>query len=134
MAQRPNIAYIDPKTNKVPEFTRIKVNDANECLNFLDKNIKQGERHLLGFTWLRKSWENKDIGHVVIAAKNSNNEIEIYDPQNGLIYDKEFLNNIKYTYRWTEEPFYPKILRVDDKELNYDILKRITRPARKKLK
>ncbi len=127
ISERPNIAFIDPDTGEIPEFTNLKVADEAECEIFLNNTIKQNERYIFGFTW--KSLTNERVGHVLIASKNENNELEFYDPQDNTISDISLLKKIKFKYDWTEEYCPPKILRIDNKELNYNILNRISKPA-----
>ncbi len=79
LSKRPNIAYIDPKTGKAPEFTNIKVSNEVECETFLNNTIKQNERYFFGFTW--KYLNNEYIGHIVLVVKDENNKIKFYDPQ-----------------------------------------------------
>ncbi len=72
------------------------------------------------------------INKEIYTIKNANNKLELYDSQNGIVYDSSYLSKIKYKFDWSEDSNPPKILRVDNKELNKDILNRITKPARKK--
>jgi hypothetical protein len=133
LSERPNIAYIDPKTGKIPEFTKIKANNEMECEQWLNNNIKQGERHIFAFKWKQKTFNGDDIGHVLIVTKDINDELKVYDPQNNIKYKDAniLLQKIKYNYSLGEEKNPPMILRVDDKEFNYNILNQISKPARK---
>ena len=132
LAQRPNIAYIDPATGKTPEFTTIKAKNEFDCINYLDPKVQEGERYVFAFIWKNSSNKNK-IGHVVTVTKDSNNNLVFYDPQikeSGINIDSKFLSSIKYQYEWWEEPKPPKILRVDDKEFNKKILNQISKPRK----
>ena len=130
ISSRPNIAYIDPKTGKIPEFIVSKVTNQVECEKWLNDSIKQGERHIFGFQWKQKSSDGKTTEHIVIATKDKNNKLVIYDPQNGHKYENagDLLDQVQYNFSWSEEKCPPKLLRVDDKEPNTKILNQILKP------
>ena len=127
VAQRPNIAYIDPKTGKNPEFIVSKVTNKEDCEKWLTDNIKQGEKHLFAF-----QWQNSKTGHIVIVTKDSNDELKIYDSQNFHKYEnaKELLSKLKYSFSLGEDKYPPKLLRVDDKEPNPKIVNQILKPKK----
>ena len=121
-------AYLEPKTGEecVPQKINI---DEVDCFNYLDKNVKQGERYEFSYYTQRnlfygESNENaynnqKTQGHVVLITRNEKNELVWYDPQDGDGHKgtsdvKAFLNS------WVNERtlFDPRILRIDDKALN----------------
>ncbi len=131
LSERPNIVFVDPKTGKVPEFTQTKAKNGIECLNWLDNNINQGERYLFAFQWKQKSYNNEIRGHIITILRDKNNQLKFYDPQIAKARNPEFLDRIQYKFDWTEEHCPPKILRVDDKELNKKMLNQISKPARK---
>ncbi len=128
LAQRPNIAFIDPVTGKIPEFTKIKAKNEFDCINYLDQTVQKGERYLFAFDWIHQR-----AGHIVTVTKDSNNNLIFYDPQNKHIYENaEILGKIKYQFKWSEEQEPPKILRVDDKEFNKEVFNQISKPTKKK--
>ena len=122
VSQRPNIAYIDPRTGKNPEFIVSNATNKDGCEQWLNDNIKQGEKHLFAF-----QWENSKTGHIVIVTKDSNDELKIYDCQNSHKYNnaKELLSKLKYNFSFGEDKYPPKLLRVDDKEPNPKIVNQI---------
>ncbi|MCD7780942.1 MAG: hypothetical protein LUH05_09770 [Candidatus Gastranaerophilales bacterium] len=126
-----NFAYIDPITGKTPEFTTLKVNNALECEQLLDENIRQGERYAFSFVWKDGS-HSKGKGHIIEVWKDKNNKLEFYDPQSGASSSKYLFLRVKYKFTWNEYPDFPRILRLDNKELNYKVLNGISKPARKK--
>ena len=131
LEKRPNIAYIDPATGKTPEFTKIKAQNEFDCINYLENTVQKGERYVFAFQW-KNSINKNNAGHIITVTRDSNNKLKFYDPQNQYIYNNaEVLETIKYQFNWSEEPDPPKILRVDDKELNKEVLDQISKPARK---
>ena len=126
LAQRPNIAFIDPATGKTPEFTKIKAKNEFDCINYLENTVQKGERYIFEF-----QWKQQKRGHIITVTKDSNNNLIFYDPQNKHIYENaEILEKIKYQFEWSEEPNPPKILRVDDKEFNKEIFNQISKPRK----
>lgn len=134
LVEQPNLAYIDPITGKIPEFTRFKATTQEECEQWLNNNIKQGERYIFGFKEKKQTSYYENFGHILEVMKDENNQLKFYDPQVDKNYDKEFLIQIKFKFEWNEPPFSLRILRVDDKELNYKVLNMIAKPARKNIK
>lgn len=131
LSQRPNIAFIDPKTGKVPEFIKTKAKNEFDCINWLEQTVQKGERYLFAFQWKQRSYDTNPIGHIITVIRDENNKLKFCDPQIGKSRDYEFLCSIKYKFDWREEPSPPKILRVDDKELNKKVLYQISKPVRK---
>ena len=131
LSDRPNIAYIDPSTGKTPEFTKLKSKNEFDCINYLDETVQKGERYIFTFQWKQKGVDGLKKAHIITVTKDSNNQLKFYDPQIGRDRDANFLSSIKYKFDWSEEPFPPMILRVDDKELNSDILNQISKPTEK---
>jgi SPP1 gp7 family putative phage head morphogenesis protein len=121
LAHKPNIAFIDPKTNKPPEFIKLNVKNANSCYKSLNTFVKENQRY--GFAHY-----NDKGGHIIEVTK-TNGKLEFYDPQNGKTYDKRFLNNILYkvSVGIFDIPFTPKIFRVDNAKLNISVIKRVTK-------
>lgn len=130
-------AYLDPKTGEecVPQKINI---DEVDCFDYLDKNVKQGERYEFSYYTQRnlfygESNENaynnqKTQGHVVLITRNEKNELVWYDPQDGDGHKgasdvKAFLNS------WVNERtlFDPRILRIDDKALNLKYVNAVVR-------
>ncbi len=133
LAKRPNIAFIDPKTGKTPEFTKSKAKNEFDCINWLDNTVGQGERYIFAFQWKGKGYDGRFKAHVLTVTKDKNNQLKFYDPQIAKTRNPEFLGRIQYKFDWKEEPFPPKLLRVDDKKLNLKVMNQISKPSIKKL-
>ena len=133
LKERPNLAYIDSKTGKTPEFKKVNVISAQECEDFLNNTIKQGERYIFSFKYKgNSSFEsNIESAHIIVILKNQNGKLLFYDPQTSKKYNEEYLDLIKFNFAKGKTKVMPKILRIDDKELNYDILNKISKPKKK---
>ncbi len=71
------LAYIDPKTNRIPRMTEKTVKNNVECYKFLTEMVKPNEQYALAWRW-----STSIDGHTAILKKDINNEIYIYDAQN----------------------------------------------------
>lgn len=131
LSANPNKAFIDPATGKVPEFTKLKSKNEFDCINYLEETVQKGERYLFAFQWKQKTFDGKPSAHIITVMKDKNNQLKFYDPQNSRDYGYNILSKIKYQFDWKEEPSPPKILRVDDKELNKKLFNQISKPAKK---
>jgi hypothetical protein len=75
LSKSPTSAWIDPKTNKIPEITYpIKKNSVEDIVTELDNKIKDGERYNIKWDRLLSN------GHIVSLEKKDGNLI-VYDPQ-----------------------------------------------------
>ena len=112
-------AYIDSNTGKVCIPQKINI-EKNNCFDYLKKNLIPNARYEFGYYLTADApdagYEDTD-GHVVIMTKGINNNIIIYDPQIGQIYENAelYFNSVVNQYNTI---FAPRILRVDDKILN----------------
>ena len=118
-------AYLDPETGVecVPDI--IYYNEIS-CTDYLEQNVKQGERYELiintptegGNSELDKENENKAHGYFI--TRNANGVLVCYDPQNGDYFEgieaKKYLDTWFQYERTIVAP--PRILRVDNKALN----------------
>ncbi len=132
LGKRPNIAFIDPKTGKTPEFTISKAKNELDCINWLDSTVGQGERYIFAFQWKGKGYDGRFKAHILTVTKDKNNQLKFYDPQIGIKRDLELLSRIQYKFDWKEEPFPPKLLRVDDKKLNLKVMNQISKRTTRK--
>lgn len=119
LSYHPNNAYIDPITGKPPSVSVIKAKNAYECHEWLDSNIKQGEQYSLGFLF-----KEEKIGHILRVFKDNKNEIIIYDPQRSRTDSYTYLNKINFKSMRRQ----PIIFRTDDKQINYEVLKKVVKP------
>lgn len=74
-------------------------------------------------------------GHIVSIDRDAGDNLRIYDPQSGSTYTgssvAKYLGQIKYTttVHGHKMPARPKVLRVDDKLFNMDIVNEILEGA-----
>lgn len=128
LSYKPNLAYKDPQTGENPPIIKSHVRDAQSCKKWLNEHIKSGERYAFGYSPELTIGER---GHIIVVYKTDNDHLNFYDPQDGKNFDEKFLDDIGY-----ETPFgdiiicfSPMIFRIDDKELNYEILNKIAQPV-----
>lgn len=132
LSVRTNLAWIDPATGKHPEYMYDDTaTTAKKFLSFLENNIKSKQRYTLQFTWKG----GRSSGHIVCIDRDASGKLRIYDPQNGVTYTggnvAKYLGQIKYTMtvHGHKMPTRPKVLRVDDKWFNIDIVNQILEGA-----
>ena len=133
LATQTNLAWIDPLTGEHPEYIYDdKIDTAKKFLKFLEENVEKGKRYTLQFSWKGKS----RMGHIVSLDRDENNLLRIYDPQCGKTYSGDivgrYLQQIKYvqTVYGVKMPTRPKIMRIDDKEFNLDVVNRVLEGAK----
>ena len=141
LSKSTNMAWIDPKTNGIPNFIFDKKEwrrkgeklDAKMFENMLKDSMETGGRYHLGFDWKGR----KSAGHIVTITKDANNVLTIYDPQSNESFSgkavSKYLKDIKYresSYRYSWNNI-PELLRVDDKIIDPDIAKNIMGGAKK---
>ena len=127
-------AYLDPETGE--ECVRdIIYTSEIDCNDYLEQNVKQGERYELIYNTPTESGdknydlENENKGHSVLISRNENGELLYYDPQEYKTFEGE--NAKKYISTWFQyentivSP--PRILRVDDKALNPKYVNKVVR-------
>ena len=129
LSHRTNEAWIDPKTGKHPEYkSDVSVKNARSCYQWLEKELQTGNRYTLEFGWKGR----RHSGHIVSIEKDNNNNIILYDPQNGHITTEKndvlrYFQRFKYqmsTYG-LKFPDPPKVLRVDNMDFNYEVVDKI---------
>ena len=114
--------WIDPRNGRRCDWQEIDIENETS-FNYLEKNIKQGERYELGMypQLIEDDFDTAD-GHVVSVERGSDDQLRIYDPQRREYYIGN--EQVKlYLYSWIDAPeavkgIYPKLLRVDDKIIN----------------
>lgn len=122
-------AWIDPKTGKNPDYMAgcRDVGTPKQAKQYLEDNLKVGERYTLGHSWKGRS----SSGHIITAFKETDGSVTLYDPQDGQIMKgsdvNKYLNRIKYktTVYGTKLNIGFRILRVDDKQFNTDMVDKI---------
>jgi len=132
LSRHTNLAWIDPATGKHPEYMYDDTaTTAKKFLSFLENNIKSKQRYTLEFSWKGRN----SSGHIVSLDRDTSGKLRIYDPQSGVTYTggnvAKYLGQIKYTMTvyGHKMPARPKVLRVDDKQFNMDIVNEILEGA-----
>ena len=106
-------AYIYPGAN---------VSTAKRMTSWLKDNLEQGARYTVQFGWKGR----KHSGHIVHIRKTPGGELELFDPQCGMIKaygDSEITNyfsEVRFQSRGWPTP--PKVLRVDNLKPDVDFL------------
>ena len=132
LSRATNKAWIDPQTGKYPAYIfDDAITTAKKFEPFLDKTIEEGNRYTLQFTWKGRGHS----GHIICADRMENGVLRLYDPQIGKAYTgteiSQYLTRFKYqtSLGGTKISTPPKILRVDDKEFNMDVVEKIMKGA-----
>lgn len=113
LAQKTNLAWVDPRTGLPPKYTFDKDANTPELFKgFLEKSVVSGGRYTLEFRYA-----DSEQGHIVSLDRDELGRLRIYDPQNGKVYSG---NDIDIYLQWLYygEDDIPLILRVDDKLVN----------------
>lgn len=123
-----NLAWIDKETGKHPDYIRDNnIKNAKQCYDFLEATIEEDKRYTIEFAWKGRG----NGGHIVCIDKDEDGKLRLYDPQIGRTYTpneiKKYLRNIKYaiTIYGQKLPFPPKLLRIDDKQFDLDMVNAI---------
>lgn len=77
LSRDPRRAWVDKETGLPPESRIVKGTNMDELVDGLRTELKNGERYNVMMHW------SYGGGHITTATKNSNGEVEIYDPQIG---------------------------------------------------
>jgi SPP1 gp7 family putative phage head morphogenesis protein len=125
LSRKTNLAWFDPTTGKHPEYI---FDDAARTVkkfaDFLEQTVKAQNRYTLEFSWKGR----RRSGHIISLDRDSTGGLRLYDPQTGETYTgdevKKYLGRIKYetTVYGTKLPARPKVLRIDDKQFNLDVV------------
>lgn len=128
LSRKTNLAWIDPATGTHPVYifddtaTTVK-----KFSTFLEKTVEQNKRYTLEFSWKGRSRS----GHIISMSRNSDGVLTLYDPQIGRTYTGKqidaYIGRMKFTTTVYGNKFVtpPKILRVDDKMFNLDMVNHI---------
>ena len=128
LSKKTNLAWIDPKTRKPPQYIQDKTKlSAKEYLGFIDKTVKQGERYTIEF-----DWKGKRSGHIVNLDRTDEGLLRIKDNQSDKEYIGEkavlkYLKRMKYseTIYGYRMPAVPKLLRIDRLIIDPDVAKKV---------
>lgn len=103
--------WINPKTGKTPQVTRLKAENNDLLLSKLDKSMSAAGRYHIGINFA------EDKGHVITAERLQSGKVLFYDPQNGA-----FLNIEEYTNVESLE-----VLKVNKLLFAKDVIKAISK-------
>lgn len=128
LARATNMAWIDPATGQFPAYI---FDDAATTVkkfsDFLEKTVEAQKRYTLQFSWKGRSRS----GHIISMDRTEEGVLRFYDPQTGKTYIGQdatnYLKQLKYTMSvgGMKIPARPKILRIDDKQFNLDMVNHI---------
>lgn len=128
LSRKTNLAWIDPDTGKEPEYIfDEEALTPTKYFKFLDSTIEQGNRYTLEFSWKGRG----NSGHIICTDRTEKGELRLYDPQIGKSYFgqdiKDYLKRLKYqmSIYGMKIPIPPKIMRVDDKLFNLEVVEKI---------
>ena len=91
-----------------------------DCLSFVKKTVKRGERYVMDF-----DWKTNRQGHIISVLRTKKGKLFFYDPQDGSIYDKEDYSSLLEKLIYEGKYNQPKFLRVDDLQLDGNVLKSV---------
>ena len=125
LSRQTNLAWIDPATGKHPAYifddtaTTVK-----KFAEFVEKTVEKDKRYTLQFSWKGR----RRSGHIISMDRTEDGVLRLYDPQIGKTYIGEnavrYFKQFKYTMTLggVKVSTPPKILRVDDKLFNLDVV------------
>lgn len=128
LSRKTNLAWIDPTTGTHPAYifddtaTTVK-----KFSDFLEKTVEQNKRYTIEFSWKGRSRS----GHIISMNRGADGALTLYDPQIGRTYTGKqidaYIGRMKFTTTVYGNKFVtpPKILRVDDKMFNLDMVNNI---------
>ena len=128
-----NMAWIDPKTNEYPAYIfDDSIKTAKQCYSFLEKTIEQDKRYTFQFAWKGRG----NDGHIICVDRTDKGDLRFYDPQTSDLYMgnhiKDYLKDLKYqtSVYGLKVPLPPKVLRIDDKQFNVEVVEQILKGAK----
>lgn len=130
LAGNPALAWIDPQTGKTPTPIRDKnVTTPLKTYKWLKDTLQSGGRYTIWFGWKGKT----RAGHIVHVRKTSDGDVELYDPQVGIVKAKgknefkAYFSRVRYRLRLRSGTYVtpPGLLRVDDLYPNLNILNHV---------
>ena len=128
LSYQTNKAWIDSATGKYPAYiVDDTVTNAKQCRQWLENTIEADKRYTLEFDLK----ERRRVGHIISVDRLKDGTLRFYDPQNSVQYTgkdiDDYLKKLKYTttFRRRKISGLTKVLRVDDKQFNSDIVNHI---------
>lgn len=133
LSKQTNKAWIDTTTGEFANYIYDNnVTNSKKAYDFINNVVGEGKRYTIQFIWKGRGLD----GHIISLDRDINGNLRFYDPQTGDSYDengiKLYLNKIKYTTTISgiKIPIPPKILRIDDKAFNLDMVNYIMEGAK----
>ena len=128
LSRQTNMAWIDPATGKHPAYIFDEAaNTVKKFYDFIEKTVETQKRYTLQFSWKGRSRS----GHIISMDRDEQGALRLYDPQTGQTYTGKqinaYLGRLKFTMSigGVKVSTPPKILRVDDKMFNLDMVNHI---------
>ncbi|MCR4954263.1 MAG: hypothetical protein K6A43_09335, partial [Treponema sp.] len=125
LANNPLRAFIDPQTRHHPIWpednpsTNISVFATwKDGLNYIKNTVHRGERYVMSF-----NWKSNGRGHIISVLRTKRGKLLFYDPQEGSIFDKDDFSYLFEQIIFDGKYNQPKILRVDNLQLDENVLK-----------
>lgn len=120
--------YKDPKTGQYPEISQINAKTYKGCEEFLKNKIKRGERYAFGYR------PGLTLGkHIIVVRKGLTGKLKFYDPQSGVHLKNDSVLQDAYAWRRfgiESIHFNPITFRIDDKNLDTELLNKILYTAK----
>lgn len=125
LSRQTNMAWIDPATGKHPAYIFDEAaNTVKKFYDFIEKTVEAQKRYTLQFSWKGRSRS----GHIISMDRDEQGVLRLYDPQTGQTYTGKqinaYLGRLKFTMSigGVKVSTPPKILRIDDKQFNLDVV------------
>ncbi len=122
LAKDPSLAWIDPRTNKKPEYIyNPNLRDPESYLNFVKETVKPGKRYTIQVLYKNGG------GHIVNIDRDLQGNLRIKDNQVSNKYDgytadyngdSEVLQFLRKKVRYDNADVVPKLLRIDNMKFN----------------
>ena len=103
---------------------------ANRFEKMLNDRLDENGRYTVQF-----KWQGFNAGHIVTLTKDSNGLI-IYDPQSNRTFSgkdlSDYLARMQYKRQYKGNTYYqwPSVMRVDDKDFDFDVVNQVTQRRR----
>lgn len=130
LSSDPALAWVDPQTGKTPApVIDKKVTTPLRTYTWLKNTLKPGGRYTIWFGWKGKT----RAGHIVHVRKTGDGDVELYDPQVGIVKAKGekgirgYFSSVRYRFKLRSGTYItpPKLLRVDNLYPNLNILNHV---------
>lgn len=135
LARKTNLAWLDPETGEAPQYISDKaVHTPKQLASWLHRTLDPAGRYTIEFFWKGRG----NSGHIVCISQNQAGELVMYDPQIYQTYtgDKEiqrYFKRVRFKRNIYGITFYtpPRLLRVDDKAFNVQVVNDILEKRKK---